>query len=1004
MGVEVQRAYQLWRDQQINDEAICEHFGEDMARTFQVQLQLEAAPVSDESDLDSEDDFVQRRSEKVEDKAMHYLREKKFDYACLYELVELLPLRPTFKQELQVETITAGLWVRGPMQGITKDSLKYPQFVQYVNKFLRHHHHGAWTSFTLQKDVATDVHTDKHNLKGWPTTSVSFGDFSNGELWVALHDGENTGDKKLHFRTDPQGRELPGYLVDTKEKPYALDPFRQHATQPWSGTRWVLSAYPTRGVPHTPVHLQEQLRHLGFPRRGLPFPKEEDAGNVNVSAKPKKSTRRTLWKNAKRIAALTTWCATAATLETSQAFPLSHGADGVAIMELGDPIKTEEVARLEYQSVEPLFTEDLVKDKGKEAWNIMRTFRPATLWVHGDKLSSCLEQVMAMVEEQLRHGRRAVVEACHGASLWADGWLGSLAWDADKEENEEKIKRVFFNETPQIDPEYRINAEEIFYTYMDRNETEEVLVVDDYNNAPPLPEARGADAISFSEGPEIKPEVKSSLKRLHQNLGHPSVSDLARQLRLAGAGPEIISACKRMSCQVCQRQKRGGAPRPATLPTLVDFNQIVAVDGFSAYDITGKRWDFLSALDVGTSFSVTAVLNGRSAAAIEKTFVNMWTQVFGAPGTLALDLETGLQSGFLRFSEWHGTRIRPIAGQAHWQQGAVERHNRLWKEVWTRVVDQYSVAEGDIEFTVAAVNSALNTLRRQSGFSPSQAVWGRDPQVPEELVQAGRGEHFEEVITRDRARAREHLLRLGAKEAYFRCQADSKLRRSLLQRSRVAGPEVQVGEHVFIYRKPKSQKHWEWFGPAVAIGHEGPNLWCSLGGRCHLVAPEHIRRATGEEIGAAFSLRATQEDLHKLLEQDADGEGMYVGFEDGLTPDLISGDDGDPVLPEGDVREDLLPQEREDKDPAMDMEAPAVERGRIAPWPPHAPPVRKRHRTKAPPHGEGEPHGAYMVKPGKTPRGREKALEKELPWNLIPEEARGLFIEGEKTQYICRAY
>ena len=52
-------------------------------------------------------------------------------------------------------------------------------------------------------------------------------------------------------------------------------------------------------------------------------------------------------------------------------------------------------------------------------------------------------------------------------------------------------------------------------------------------------------------------------------------------------------------------------------------------------------------------------------------------------------------------------------------------------------MDQYSVTEGDIEFTVAAVNSALNTLRRQSGFSPSQAVWGRDPQVPEELVQAG---------------------------------------------------------------------------------------------------------------------------------------------------------------------------------------------------------------------------------------------------------------------------
>ena len=94
-------------------------------------------------------------------------------------------------------------------------------------------------------------------------------------------------------------------------------------------------------------------------------------------------------------------------------------------------------------------------------------------------------------------------------------------------------------------------------------------------------------------------------------------------------------------------------------------------------------------------------------------------------------------------------------------------------------------------------------------------------------------------------------MRCAAKAAYFRCQGDQRIRRALLQRSRVAPGTLEVRDVIYFYRKPKDSKNWIWRGPATVIGHEGPNTWASFGGRCHLVAPE--------KLGEAFSLKTTKD-------------------------------------------------------------------------------------------------------------------------------------------------
>ncbi|CAE7324462.1 GIP, partial [Symbiodinium microadriaticum] len=639
-----------------------------------------------------------------------------------------------------------------------------------------------------------------------------------------------------------------------------------------------------------------------------------------------------------------------------------------------------QVTSLDYLVAEPLdnlynFTTSSVCETVQST---IREFTPAVVWIHGDKATGYLDGIYDYLCEHVDKGRQLAVKAPPGDPCWDSPELNKIlrryegAW-------------CYREQEPDV-----IRVNDLFYYHDNATDGRTIPQFDAYvadhttgeaeGESEGLPIKSGAEAISFEKGKNLAPEVKSSLRRLHQNLGHPSNIDLARHLRLAGADPVVIDACKRIRCQVCQRNKRGGTPKPASLPTLLEFNQVVAVDAFYVYDCEGTKVELMMAIDVGTGFALAGELQGHSTLTMEATFCSLWSNTFGAPGTLVVDLESGLQAGLARYSEWHGTFIRPIAGQAHWQNGTVERAIRTWKEVWVKLVDERSANADEANMVITAVNSAMNTLRRESGFSPSQAVWGRDPKLPDDIHHSFQDDHVEHIISHDRQRAREHTLRIAAKECYYRCRNDAKLRKGLLQRSRVAGPDLQVGCHVFFYRKPKNNKNWVWHGPGVIIGQEGPNHWVSFSGRCHLVAPEHLRMASAEELGAAFALRATKEDLEKLLEQDFSEEVLFEddGNEMEVDPELPPGDDQG--LSDGDGRAEASRRKSEAAPPA---------------------PVPKRYRTKGPQEMESHDptYDAYMMKMAKTPRGREKALEKEIPWSMVPPEQQENFKQAELKQY-----
>ena len=503
--------------------------------------------------------------------------------------------------------------------------------------------------------------------------------------------------------------------------------------------------------------------------------------------------------------------------------------------------------------------------------------------------------------------------------------------------------------------------------------------------------------ISFEK--TVPRQVQAALRRLHQNLGHPSREDLVRHLRLAGAGAEVVKAAKGMSCQVCARHKRAGSARPSSEPVWLDFNQVVGVDVFTIHTPDDQKYDLLSVIDYGTSYHVAGLLPGHNAEEIERTFNSLWSNTFGPPGTIALDQEPGLQTAFGRYSSWYGSKIRSSAGQGHWQQGRVERHGRHWKEILNRVMDDLSVLQKDeLELAVIATNSAKNELTKIHGFSPAQMVFGRNPKTLEELPDIGREDEVT-ITSPDLRRQRETAIRAGAKAAFFRAQADGKLRRALLQRSRVSQDEVAVGDMVCFLRKPKDRKEYVWKGPGVVIGQEGGNFWVSQGGRCHLCAVEHLRRASPEELGDAFALRVTRDDLERLLEADFDDPETYEPDDGEMenADEAFEDDNNDdepmeeiPEMPSGDAEGDHNPEgdeTRGDKRLTADEGNPVL---------------LKRIRKKGP--GDPGPSSpavatSYMAKRASTARGREKALEKELPWSAIPPEMVQAFRDAEVKQW-----
>ena len=233
--------------------------------------------------------------------------------------------------------------------------------------------------------------------------------------------------------------------------------------------------------------------------------------------------------------------------------------------------------------------------------------------------------------------------------------------------------------------------------------------------------------------------VDQALKRLHANMGHPSTKDLIRILEHSRASDLAIRRASALQCSICANQQRPSAPLPANASVVKDFNDVVGLDvkylpGWQPQ----QKIPCVNCVDMATSLQVmTPITKRETGELLVDAFRDRWIAWAGPPQRLVLDpSQPNLSATFGEFCNNHGVDVQQTAAEAPWQLGKTERHGQWFQRILARVLDDMK-PENEREWLscVFQAQSAKNSLITESGASPYQLVFGRNPRVPSDLLQ-----------------------------------------------------------------------------------------------------------------------------------------------------------------------------------------------------------------------------------------------------------------------------
>eukprot|EP00435_Cladocopium_sp_Y103_P053201 s487_g17.t1 len=326
---------------------------------------------------------------------------------------------------------------------------------------------------------------------------------------------------------------------------------------------------------------------------------------------------------------------------------------------------------------------------------------------------------------------------------------------------------------------------------------------------PPSPEGSNPADASKSKN------IESAIKKLHNNLGHPSTKDLVRILRHSNASAAAVKAAQEFSCDVCKNHSHPASALPAKTSRTMEFNEKIA--------------------------------------------------------------------------------------DAHWQLGKVERHGQWFAQIFERVIDECRPQSAE-EFVDCVMQTlcAKNALISESGVSPYQLVFGRNPRIPQDLLQDDIHVPASDAVLAESGYQRSQAIRQAARLSVLQCQDNRALRLALRARPRPRR-EFVSGDWVYYWRSQKWQngvllRGGRWHGAGLIIGRIGVNWIVAHKRHLFRCSPEHLRLATADEKTVAQFDSNELLGIKTLLEKGQIPKGQFV--------DLISQDPPhDPESVEQNVRQ-----------------------------------------------------------------------------------------------------
>ena len=395
-------------------------------------------------------------------------------------------------------------------------------------------------------------------------------------------------------------------------------------------------------------------------------------------------------------------------------------------------------------------------------------------------------------------------------------------------------------------------------------------------------EAEKKEAATVGEAAPSKEEV-AKIYKLHNNLGHPELSSFLRFLRAGRVREDVLRwVRKNFRCATCESLKVPKAPRPAVVPRCYAPGVAVGIDLFFIPDINNQRsLPILNVVDLGTNYQMVEMLDSREPLHIWRTFWKVWARTFGVPQFVAIDEVREFRGGFSRLCAGAGTVVFRAAARAPWQQGKVERHGGIIKEMIERSREEMPpTSQEDLVHILHACESAKNRYSNRSGYSPTQRMIGQWPRVPSSLMsdedvdpslQAQNcTEEFERLME----------MRRIAQDAFMKVASHQAAARALKARPRLQRG-FQAGDLVYVFRSLRKRKtvrgHQQaqrgsglgrkatWIGPGSVLAMEGSIVWVNMFGELWRAAVEQVRMATStEKLGLEVIAEQCQEMQERL--------------------------------------------------------------------------------------------------------------------------------------------
>ena len=306
---------------------------------------------------------------------------------------------------------------------------------------------------------------------------------------------------------------------------------------------------------------------------------------------------------------------------------------------------------------------------------------------------------------------------------------------------------------------------------------------------------------------DVPLELRKDIDRIHRNLGHASADQLEKFFRDANVSDEAVSALKHFRCDACHRLKRPPSIRRVAVNHAETFNDIVSMD-VNFFKISIKEFPrvkttmkVFNIMDAASGMHIAIQIADHTAETIWKAFATGWLRWAGSPRCLRVDPHNSqIARGFFDKAEGRGIFVEPAPAETHWQMGQVENNARYLRQMGYKILEDIDVSQNDFQTLLDEITDAKNSLVQQNGYMPRQWVL----RVPGHLLEENPDLPNLDPEGRFRRIAE---MRRKCRMAAIETEANAKIRKSLIGRSRPMRGNYVPGDLVYYWRAGSGVHH-----------------------------------------------------------------------------------------------------------------------------------------------------------------------------------------------------